>query len=317
VGRLLLVLVAAGACTLSTRALVWQLPTSGTLLDQVEAAGSLADAALSESSGLAPSTRAPAVFWTVNDGGHAPVLWAIDPSGATRARVRVTGAANVDWEAIASGPCPDGFCVYIGDVGDNLARRDAVVLWRIPEPALDDSASVMAEALAVRYPDGPRDVEALYLAPDSAVWLIAKRPPYRLLPIPRPARLYRVPATAWRRSSRSGVPTDTVVATAMGTIPITPGHLSVKEWITDASLSAPDARGVQQLAVLTYGAVHLFALDARSGRPGALLRRCALPIPEHDPEAVSWLPDGRLLLTNEGTHSIIYTGRCDRAARGP
>lgn len=317
VAQLVLVLVAVAACTLSTRALVWQLPTSGDLLEQVTAIGQFTDEGLPESSGLAPSSQDPSIYWTLNDSGHDPILWAIDTTGKTQARVRMRGAENRDWEALASGPCPRGRCLYVGDVGDNLAQRAAVVLWRVPEPVAGVAVSDTAEQLLLRYPDGPRDVEAMYVAPDGAVWLIAKRPPHRVLPLRERARLYRVPAAAWRRMEDAPRLQDTVVAAAMGTLPIIPGHLSVKEWITDASLSPPDARGVRQLAVLTYGAVHLFAVDSFTGAPGAPLRRCALPILEHDSEAIGWLPERRLLITNEGAHSVLYSGRCSPETRMP
>ena len=79
-----------------------------------------------ETSGLAASHRQRDLFWTHNDRGHEPELFAITAAGALAQRVRVTGADLVDWEDIESGPCGDVACLYIGDIGDAaVARSDA------------------------------------------------------------------------------------------------------------------------------------------------------------------------------------------------
>lgn len=102
-----------------------------------------------ESSGAAEATTWPgALFWTHNDSGHTPHLFAVAEDGSLVARLRVAGAQNVDWEDMAAAPCPveggagdagaavgAGRCLYIGDVGDNRERRPALDLYRIPEPS--------------------------------------------------------------------------------------------------------------------------------------------------------------------------------------
>jgi hypothetical protein len=305
----LAVVLGVGACNLTGRALRWRPPEGGALWRDVRAVGALGGE-VPESSGLAPSARHPGLFWTLNDSGNDAELVAIDDRGATRGRVRLEGVENRDWEAMGVGPCPAGRCVVVGDVGDNLALRSEVRLLRVAEPPLPAGAApgaVLAgavEQLPFRYPDGPRDVEALFVAPDSSVWVLTKRPSWRTVRA-QPVRLYRLPASAWR----AGVAAP-VVAEAMGTLPVFPGRRNGREWVTDAALSALRPDGGRLLAVLTYGTIHLFRADAVTGRPGARVARCALPIPEHDPEAIAWRPDGSLLLTNEGTGSTVYTGWC-------
>jgi len=302
---LLAVALLAGACQLSQQAFRWSPPDPRGALREVVPLGALGEE-LPESSGLAPAAREPGVYWTHNDSGNDPLLFAITDAGRTVARVRVPGSAldegDADWEALGAGPCPRGDCLVVGDVGDNFARRPQVRLLRVPEPALGDTVVREVDVLAVRYPDGPRDVEALYVAPDTSVWLVTKRPAWRA-PRGRPARLYRVPAAAWRD-------TAPVVAEFAGTLPVVPGRRNAREWITDAALSPLRPDGTRLLAVLTYGTVHLFRADPVTGRPGARVGRCPLPIPEHDAEAVAWRPDGTLLLTNEGEGSTVYAGRC-------
>lgn len=123
---------------------------------------------IEETSGLARGINDPGRFWTHNDAGHAAELFAIGASSGSSAsdgsaeRVRVAGAESVDWEDLEAAPCEAGACLYIGDIGDNEAERARITIYRIPEPAAGARESEHAEALHARYPDGPRDAEALF-----------------------------------------------------------------------------------------------------------------------------------------------------------
>src|SRR5207253_735177 len=98
-----------------------------------------------ESSGLSESRTHPGVYWTHNDSGHGPDVFALNSSGVQLGKVRVTGAQNRDWEDIASGPCPagGGTCLYLADTGNNASSegekgkghgRQEVTLVVVPEP---------------------------------------------------------------------------------------------------------------------------------------------------------------------------------------
>ncbi|HEU0054599.1 MAG TPA: hypothetical protein VFQ39_15535, partial [Longimicrobium sp.] len=127
-----------------------------------------------ESSGAAVSRRSAGVFWTHNDSGQ-PVLHAMDAEGREVGKVRVAGAELVDWEDLASGPCPGGGdCLYVADIGDNGAKRADVVIYRVPEPAPGDAETRPAEALRLRYPDGPQDAEAFFVLPDGSLNIVSK-----------------------------------------------------------------------------------------------------------------------------------------------
>ena len=79
----------------------------------------LADARITESSGLASSSRSDEVFFTHNDSGDEPRVFAVGRNGETLTTLTVPGAANLDWEDIARGPDDHGTsCLYIGDIGD-------------------------------------------------------------------------------------------------------------------------------------------------------------------------------------------------------
>src|SRR5688572_30644853 len=88
---------------------------------------------LTEASGLALSRRVPGRLWTHNDSGQ-PVLFALDSRGAVTGQLRVNGAKVEDWEAITVGSCGSDSCIYIGDIGDNDAKRRRITVYRVPEP---------------------------------------------------------------------------------------------------------------------------------------------------------------------------------------
>ena len=114
---------------------------------------------LPEASGIAISRQVPGRLWTHNDSGQA-TLFALDGRGAVTARVRVTGASVDDWEAVAVGPCPGGSCLFVADIGDNGAKRKSVTVYRVAEPAANETSVAVAEAIEMTYPDGAHDAEA-------------------------------------------------------------------------------------------------------------------------------------------------------------
>src|SRR5687767_4439444 len=60
---------------------------------------------LVENSGVTASVRQPGILFTINDSGSDPLVFALEIGGGDRGVWRVTGARNVDWEAISVGPC--------------------------------------------------------------------------------------------------------------------------------------------------------------------------------------------------------------------
>ena len=128
---------------------------------------------LAEGSGVAASRKTPGRFWTHNDSGE-PVLLALDEKGAVTGRVTLSGAKVEDWEAVAVGPCPAGSCIYVGDIGDNDARRRQVTVYRIPEPAEANGTAKVSEVFHATYPDGAHDAEALLMTPDGRLHIVTK-----------------------------------------------------------------------------------------------------------------------------------------------
>src|ERR1043166_7285089 len=91
------------------------------------------DPRIKESSGVVASRRYADVFWTHNDGGgpKKQVLYAIDREGNTRASFPVIGVTLRDWEDLAIDSAGH---LYIGDIGNNDSKRDALAVYEIEEP---------------------------------------------------------------------------------------------------------------------------------------------------------------------------------------
>jgi hypothetical protein len=140
--------------------------------------GRVTVAAATELSGLAVSRSQPGVLWTHNDSGDRARVLALATDGRLLAEVAVTGAENVDWEDLSIGPGGGGDALFLGDIGDNLAVRSTIVVYRVPEPPLrssEPSATAPAQRLVLRYADGPHDAEALIVDPQSGALVIATK----------------------------------------------------------------------------------------------------------------------------------------------
>jgi hypothetical protein len=269
---------------------------------------------LVESSAATVSTTQPGIWYTLNDSGHEAILYAFDTTGEARGRWLLRGVRNNDWESMSYGACgtdasPAGDasprCVYIGDTGDNNADARTRSVYRVHEPAARSGAtgSVLATRLRFRYSDGPRDVEAMYVAPDASIYLISKRPAAADGVRPtRPALVFRLPATAW---AAGGIQQ----AELADSLPIVPGSAFAR-FITDAALSS-DAK---YLAVRTYTQVYIFATDPATGRakPGLPPAVCNIAsLEETQGEGITWLANShRLLLTSEGRGSPLRLATC-------
>jgi hypothetical protein len=136
-------------------------------------------AAVDESSGLAASHLNPNVYWTHNDSGDGPLVYAFDSTGESRGVFRVTGAQARDWEDMAIGPGPGRgqSYLYLGDIGDNDKKRAEIVVYRVAEPKLtaadknstksNPRTTAAADVIRLRYPDGKYDAETLLVHPTS------------------------------------------------------------------------------------------------------------------------------------------------------
>jgi hypothetical protein len=264
---------------------------------------------LVENSVAVTSATQPGIIFGLNDSGHDARIFAFDSTGHARGTWKVVGARNRDWESAALGPChttdSTPRCFYIGDTGDNDARKSYVSVYRVDEPRVDSTPDsrfpLPARRLDFRYSDHPHDVEAMYVGPTGDMFFITKR---RLLDAgrrPRPALIFRLPSSAW---DSSGI----VTAALLDSLPIVPGTAPGRQ-VTDAALS-PDGR---VLAVRTYSEVFFFAVDSASWLPithRAPTTCTILGLDEGQGEGVGWWWGRRVVLTSEGRSAPLNVVEC-------
>lgn len=155
-----------------------------------EEVGRVADAALEEISGLAISQQNPGVLWVHEDSGGPARITALAASGETLGTLSLADTENQDWEDLALGPCEQGTCLWIADIGDNGDSRPSVSVLSVPEPQLEGGVGFELNATPVvihfSYPEGPQDAEALVVDPTGQPFVLTKR-------TDQSSRIYRIP----------------------------------------------------------------------------------------------------------------------------
>lgn len=124
-----------------------------------------------ESSGIVASKQYAGVYWTLNDSGNPSVLYATKRNGELIKKIKVNGARNFDWEALAN---DDKGQLWIGDIGNNSRMRFnlKVVVVKEPNPKTDTEAQVIAK-YPYRYPADNVDAEGLFIA-NNLPYIVSK-----------------------------------------------------------------------------------------------------------------------------------------------
>lgn len=244
--------------------------------------------ALREASGVAFSRTLEGVLWTHNDSGNQPQLYGIDASAHEVSTLAVTARMR-DWEDLAVGPCPEGSCVYMGDIGDNGRGRDPVTLNVAAEPRAAGEPLGPVRAYSAVFPDGRKhDAEALFVLPGGEVYLISKGTGDEI-------DLFR-----WPTPLREGAPVRLVHIRRLAPSPSQPG-----DRVTGASAS-PDGRFV---AVRTYSLVNIYRtadlMGGSTAPPSPLRRTDLVPLGEPQGEGVALADDGTVALVSEGHGSHV------------
>jgi len=262
--------------------------------------GVLSHKEVSESSGIVSSRTTPGLYWTHNDSGDGPFLYAFDSQGAHKGVWRVIGATARDWEGVAVGPGPERSTnyLYIGDIGDNRVARSEVRVYRVPEPVITpvDASSTKAnpistkevEIIRLRYPDGSHDAEALLVHPiNGNIYIVTK------IPFGNPI-IYQAQA-----------PLNTAEATTMVRV----GDISLSGFfgglITGGDISPDGSR----VALCDYGQAYELVLPHAGSSFNDIWKQPLTTIDlgeRKQGEAIGYRLDGRALLaTSEGKRSPL------------
>lgn len=263
------------------------------------------DSRITESSGLAASSRLNGVLFTHNDSGDDARFFAVDRRGATLTTYTIPGPRPSDWEDMARGPDETGASsLFFGDIGGNFPRVDTVVT-RVAEPTPDPSvldATATTEAgvrFPLAYPDGPHDAEALLVHPVTGRLFIVTKA--GLGPTTGIAAVYAAPqplrpeaAGGTNVLSRMGE----VAITSTGTDPTFNVFGPAGELAVTAGDIAPDG---SRVVLRTYTDAYEYAVPAgdvaAAFAPANLPERTALPVTRQG-EGITYTRDGRSLLVS-------------------
>ena len=238
---------------------------------------------ISESSGLVKSRTQRGVFWTQNDSGDQPRLFAIDAQGRLLGKFAVEGALARDWEDIA---IDDAGNLYIGDVGNNANQRRDLVVYRVPEPDVGkDTNARVTGVLRYRYADQkafPEENHSVFDA-EGMFWRAGDLYIFTKHRSDARTKLYRLPTTD-HEGERALEPLFQLE---------TGGDASAFFGNTTGADVKPDG---SMLALLTYTRIILYAADGHGKQIDlAELRRIELDTSRtRQAESIAW--DGRALI---------------------
>lgn len=149
--------------------------------------GNLADLDVNESSGVIASRLNAKQYWTHNDSGDGPFIYAFDRKGKKQGVWRVNNAKAFDWEDIAIGPGPkkNKSYLYLADIGDNFRAREEIIIYQFLEPKISASDANTPKSSArmtkksniikLKYPDGKYDAEVLLIHPKTGdLYIVTK-----------------------------------------------------------------------------------------------------------------------------------------------
>lgn len=262
--------------------------------------GTLEDPRLDEASGLQAGNGG--VFYVHND--EKRDVFVTDLAGRELGSFKLNDAKNKDWEDIARVPHDDSWWLVIADTGDNESKRKHVSLYFFEEPAEGEYGQDRdaLHQVDVRYPGGPRDVEAVSYDPSSdSILLLSKRN--------SPPRLYAIPLQQALASDE--VEAD-FLAEVPGFRPPTRQDLLSNPrrgwWISQPTGMdiSPDGR---LAAVITYRSLYLFSREENESWADAFQRTPVeyLGPPGLHEEAVAFSLDGKAIyVTTERRPAPIY-----------
>lgn len=229
----------------------------------------LANVELEELSGLSRSLASDDWLWAHNDSGDTPRLFRVGFDGSDGGVVEVPGASAIDWEDLAAFRWQGQPALLIGDIGDNLAERDAVTLYAVRDPGAKGTVAALLWQRNFRYPDGPRDAEGLAVDPLSGdILILSKRespPVIYQLPMPSQAPPPGEIVTATRLGPLLHIPKPTAADLADD-----PKYGLLRDWPTALAI-APD--GLSAIVTTYKDAYRYYRRSADEGWAAVFARR--------------------------------------------
>jgi hypothetical protein len=238
---------------------------------------------IDEASGMVDSRSQPGNTWINQDSGSPPDLILLGYDGKVKGKLTVPSIINRDWEELSIGPGPkDGTnYIYIGEIGDNNNQYETVQIYRLPEPANLQTPiqAAQIERINFRYPQGPRDAEAMFVDPQTKdIYVISKR-----------EQVVHLYGLTYPQNTK-----DLSTATDYGEIPNLGGGLA--NYVTGAAIS-PDGT---EILVRTYTNTYYWKRDKGQSVPDAMqygTRRTLVTRVEPQGEAICFDKDAKGFFT--------------------
>jgi hypothetical protein len=264
------------------------------LYDRPRQLGRMSNPDITESSGLAMSIENENVFWTHNDRGDQPRVFAFNSDGTHLAEYRIEGK-NVDWEDMCTFKTDRDSYILIGDVGDKDAKRKKSRLYVLREPKLTKNPKFgKVETLTPQmdieftFEDGSHNCEAVGV--DASAGKTAK-----VLFVTKSdsgtCKVFEMPLPLRKEKGA------TYVAKAIASLTLPA--------VTAMDIS-PDGR---RAVVLTYGDAYEFTRGATETWAQAFARKARvleMPIRKQG-ETICYGKDGKTLyLTSEGSPAPLW-----------
>lgn len=232
----------------------------------------VAHAPVNEMSGLVSSTY-PGVFWTLNDSGDQPRIWAIRPDGTvvlptwnTRiyqgapvegkseyGGIGIGGAANHDWEEIVR----DGDRLWICDLGNNGNARRDLAIYEVVEPnPYEVMESFSVTRIPVAYEDQAEFPSAQKMQFDCEAAFVVRGQFFAITKhrTARPSSKPDVSANLYQLQSK--VPGKVNSLVKVDSVPDLGG------WVTGASVS-PDGKTLAVLCQAPIASIWLFSTEKK------------------------------------------------------
>jgi hypothetical protein len=255
----------------------------------VRQVGQIQSKEVAESSGVVASRQFDGVYYTHNDSGNAPSVYAIKADGTVLREYRIP-SKHTDWEDIA---VDDQNRLYIGNIGNNDAQKTQVEVFRFQEPDPTGQPAVnekkkriqkkpkkdkdrdnevrvgVEKSWRLSYPDKPFNAESLFIHGGHG-YVVSK------MPVGMRAAVYRFPL-----DGASEVTLEKVA------------ELPIKAPVTGADLT----RDGNRMAVLSEAGLYLFDVGGDVAKAGSVTPR-VIPLPNRKLEGVCFGKEG-IVITAE------------------
>jgi hypothetical protein len=266
----------------------------------IDISGTLQSKQMDEISGIAASGITPDVYYVHNDSGDTSRFFAMSPDGKLKSTIYYAGDPKAKWHlgvydcedsAVGPGPAMGKSYVYLGDIGDNDAKRNYLTIYRMEEKAAwvtSDISTADAVPLHLKYPDGPRDAETLMVDPiEKLLYIVSKRQDS--------VTVYTTPLNYKAN--------DTVILTKRCKLFFS--GLKVFKWITAGDISKDGS----QIVLKSYEKVYYWKRNGNEPVWKTMQTKPEEPfyVPEKQGEAIGFTSDGKgYFTTSEGVYSPIY-----------